>query len=91
MIETNSPGLMSSAMRRRTKTCPAPTGNDFSTLLSDMSGAVGSSCGGSVRAEEDERLKIIVDIPCVEPASRAWGPHPSIPVPGGYAMVRTIH
>ena len=63
MIETNSPGLMSSAMRRRTKVCPAPTGNDFSTPLSDMSGAVGSSCGGSVKAEEDERLKIMVVYP----------------------------
>ena len=52
MIETNSPGLMSSAIRRSTKVCPAPTGNDFSTPFSDMSGAVGSSCGGSVRAEE---------------------------------------
>ena len=35
--------------------------------VSDMSGAVGSSCGGSVRAEEDERLKIMVAYPLCEP------------------------
>src|SRR4030095_11200714 len=58
MIETNSPGLMSIAIRRARNVCPAPTGNDFSTPLSDISGAVGSIWGGSVRAEE-ERLKIM--------------------------------
>ena len=40
MIETNSPGLMSSVIRRSTKVCPAPTGNDFSTPRSDMSGVL---------------------------------------------------
>src|SRR5215475_13913880 len=57
MIETNSPGLMSSVMRRSTKVWPAPTGNDFSTPRNDMSGMlpVGSQ-GASVSAEEDERL-----------------------------------
>src|SRR5262245_49315720 len=67
MIETNSPGLMSRAIRRRTKVCPAPTGNDFSTLFSDISGAVGSIWGGSVMAEEDERRKIMVVCPLSEP------------------------
>src|SRR5215510_11762914 len=60
MMETNSPGLMSSVIRRSTNVCPAPTGNDFSTPRSDMSGMlpVGSH-GASVSAEDDERLKSI--------------------------------
>src|SRR4030095_15231318 len=61
MMETNSPGLMSIAMRLSTKLWPAPTGKDFSTARSDISGwlPVGSH-GASVRADEDERLKSIV-------------------------------
>src|SRR5688572_2378886 len=57
MIEMNSPGLMSSAIRRSTKVCPAPTGKDFSMERSDISGwlPVGSQ-GASVVADEDERL-----------------------------------
>src|SRR4029079_13428295 len=60
MIEMNSPGLMSRVMRRRPQVWPAPTGNDFSTPRSDMSGMlpVGSH-GASVSAEDDERLKSI--------------------------------
>ena len=38
MIETNSPGLMSKAMRRSTNVWPAPTGNDFSTPRMDITG-----------------------------------------------------
>src|SRR5687767_6788507 len=59
MIETNSPALISSVIRRSTNVWPAPTGKDFSIPRNDMSGVlpVGSH-GASVSADEDdERLK----------------------------------
>src|SRR5688572_30859583 len=57
MIDTNSPGLMSIAMRRRTNVCPAPTGKDFSTPRMDITGAPGVDSQGSATLSADARLK----------------------------------
>src|SRR5262245_44892137 len=59
MIETNSPGLISSVMRRRTYVWPGPAGYDFSTLLVAISGALaGTETFGT--ADNDElRLNMI--------------------------------
>ena len=46
MIETNSPGVMSKAIRRSTNVWPAPTGNDFSTPRMDITGVPGSRLPG---------------------------------------------
>src|SRR5687767_12485983 len=64
MIDTNSPGLMSTATRRSTNDWPAPTGNDFSTPFSDISGSlpVGAQAD-SLTADVDERLKNMGSVP----------------------------
>src|SRR5687767_14492280 len=59
MIDTNSPGLMSAAMRRSTNDCPAPTGYDFSTPRRDITGVFGFTSIGSMAADDDERLNSI--------------------------------
>src|SRR5436190_18923040 len=57
MIDTNSPGLMSSVMRRSTYVCPGPTGKDFSTARVDMSGVLaGNAAASGTTDSDDERL-----------------------------------
>src|SRR5688572_32153158 len=54
MIDTNSPGLMSSVIRRSTYDWPLPTGYDFSTPRSDIRGVLGSGWDTSVTGEADD-------------------------------------
>src|SRR5688572_24579144 len=57
MMDTNSPGLISTVIRRSTYVWPGPAGNAFSMPLVEMSGALAGSAVASGTADsDDERL-----------------------------------